>query len=336
VRPSRAADILSFLRGDISFMGLSPRIRELYLPVLSGGADEVTAPHKHLKTLEILMDGRKTVLVTGATGKQGGAVLRHLRGSTFDVRALTRKPESQAAQALSSQGIHVVEGDLDDVSSLKAALKDAWGVFAVQNTWEAGVEREEEQGKRIARLAREAGVQHFVYTSVGSAERNTGIPHFDNKWRVEKEVRALGFSSHVILRPVFFMENLPSPWFLNGDALGTAMKPDTRLQMVAVDDIGRVGARAFTGAAKLNGREIEIAGDEVTMAQAAAVLSKSLKRTIHFVEYPIAAVREQSVDMALMLEWFERVGYGADIAALDAEFGRMTRFEEWAARALSA
>ncbi|MBS2017469.1 MAG: NmrA/HSCARG family protein [Deltaproteobacteria bacterium] len=282
------------------------------------------------------MSKRKTILVTGATGKQGGAVLRHLKGSGFELRALTRKPESEAARALVADGAHVVEGDLDDVTSLKTALTDVWGVFAVQNTWEAGVEREEEQGKRLARLAREAGVQHFVYSSVGSAERATGVPHFDNKWRVEEEVRALGFPSHVILRPVFFMENLPSPWFLNGDALGTAMKPDTKLQMVAVDDIGRVGARAFTDAAKLNGREIEIGGDEVTMARAAAVLGKSLARDIQFVEYPITAVREQSEDMALMLEWFERVGYGADIAALDAEFGPMTRLDTWAAKTLSA
>jgi len=282
------------------------------------------------------MSGRKTVLVTGATGKQGGAVLRHLQGSAFKLRALARKPESDAAQALAAAGIEVIQGDLDDAESLKAALKDVWGVFAVQNTWEGGVEREEEQGKRIAKLAREAGVQHFVYTSVGSAERETGVPHFDNKWRVENEVRALGFPSHVILRPVFFMENLPSPWFLNGNALGTAMKPDTRLQMVAVDDIGRVGARAFTDAAKLSGREIEIAGDEVTMAQAAAVLSKSLGRDIQFFEYPITAVREQSEDMALMLEWFERVGYDADIAALDDEFGQMTRLTDWAAKMLSA
>ena len=262
------------------------------------------------------MSERRTILVTGATGKQGGAVLRHLRRGPFELRALTRNPESEAARALASQGIRVVHGDLDDAASLKAALADVWGVFAVQNTWEAGVEREEQQGKRLARLAREAGVQHFVYSSVGSAERKTGIPHFDNKWRVENEVKALGFSSYVILRPVFFMENLPSPWFLQGDTLGTALKPNTRLQMVAVDDIGRVGARAFTDAAKLNGRAIEIAGDAVTMAQAAAALGRSLRRDIRYVEHPIAAVRQQSEDMALMLEWFEREGYGADIAAL--------------------
>lgn len=282
------------------------------------------------------MTQQKTILVTGATGKQGGAVLAQLVGSEFKLRALTRNPKSEPALALASQGIEVVQGDLDDEDSLKAALREIWGVFAVQNTWEAGVEREEEQGKRLARLAREAGVQHFVYSSVGSAERATGVPHFDNKWRVENEVRALEFPSHVILRPVFFMENLPSPWFLNGDALGTAMNSSTKLQMVAVEDIGRVGARAFTDAATLRGREIEIAGDETTMAQAARVLSKSLGREIQFVEYPISAVREQSEDMALMLEWFERVGYGANIAALDDEFGPMTRLEDWAGKTLEA
>jgi uncharacterized protein YbjT (DUF2867 family) len=281
------------------------------------------------------MTQKKKVLITGATGKQGGAVLRHLMGSAFELRALTRKPESDAARALAAQGVELVRGDLDDVGSLKAALAGVWGVFAVQDTWSAGVEKEEEQGKRIARLARELGVEHFVYTSVGSAERETGVPHFDNKWRVESEVRALGFPSHVILRPVFFMENLPSPMMLNGDTLGTAMKPDTKLQMVAVDDIGRVGARAFTDAAALSGRAIELAGDAVTMAEAAATLGRSLGRTVQFVEYPIAAVRAQSEDMALMFEWFERVGYGADIAALDAEFGPMTRLEAWA-RTLSA
>ena len=84
-------------------------------------------------------------------------------------------------------------------------------MFGVQNTWEAGVEREEVQGKRLATLARDAGVQHYVYTSVGSAHERTGIPHFDNKWRIEETVRGLRFPSHVILRPVFFMENLLAP-----------------------------------------------------------------------------------------------------------------------------
>jgi len=278
------------------------------------------------------MANEKTVLITGATGKQGGATARALAGKGFALRAMTRHPESDAAKAIASAtGAELVRGDLNDAASLKDALKGTWGVFAVQNTWEAGVAGEEEQGKRIATLAREAGVQHFVYTSVGSAHRKTGIPHFDNKYRVEDTIRGLGFPSHVILRPVFFMENLPSPWFVNGDNLYAAMPPALKLQMIAVNDIGRHAARAFTDAEQLNRREIDLAGDAATMPEAAAALSSGLGRTITFVQIPISEVRKNSEDFALMLEWFERVGYDVDIPALARESGiRPTTLVEWA------
>ena len=165
------------------------------------------------------MTNDRTILITGVTGKQGGAVTKALRDSGFRLRGLTRKPESEQATALARHGVDIVKGDLDDEDTLRQALAGAWGVFAVQNTWEAGVEREEVQGKRLAKLAREAGVEHYVYTSVGSAHRQTGIPHFDNKWRIEETVRGLQFPSHVILRPVFFMENLVAPYSLQGDTL---------------------------------------------------------------------------------------------------------------------
>src|SRR4029453_18820285 len=268
------------------------------------------------------MANERTVLLTGATGKKGGATTRALAGKGFALRAMTRHPESDAAKAIASAtGAELVRGDLNDADSLRDALKGIWGVFAVQNTWEAGVAGEEEQGKRIARLAREAGGQHFVYTSVGSAHRKTGIPHFDNKYRVEDTIRGLGFPSHVILRPVFFMENLPSPWFVNGDNLYAAMPPALKLQMIAVNDIGRHAARAFTDAEKLNRREIDLAGDAATMPEAAAALSAGLGRTITFVQIPIAEVRKNSEDFALMLEWFDRVGYDVDIAGLAGESG---------------
>jgi uncharacterized protein YbjT (DUF2867 family) len=263
----------------------------------------------------------RTILITGATGNQGGAVARALAGKGFRLRGMTRKPDSEAAKATAGSGVTLVKGDLDDEASLRAALAGAWGVYAVQNTWEAGVQKEEEQGKRIAALAREAGVSHYVYSSVGSAHRHTGIPHFENKARIEDTVRSLAFPSHVILRPVFFMENLLSPWFLKDDTLYASLDPKTRLQMIAVNDIGRYGALAFTDAARLNRREIDIAGDAATMPETAAALSRGLGRTITFVQIPIADVRKNSEDFALMLEWFERVGYNADIPKLTQEFG---------------
>ncbi len=279
------------------------------------------------------MAEQRTILITGATGKQGGAVARALAGQGFRLRAMTRHPESEAARAVASEsGAELVAGDLDDLESLRPALEGAWGVYAVQNTWEAGVAREEEQGKRLARAAREAGVHHYVYASVGSADRHTGIPHFENKFRVEETVRGLAFPSHVILRPVFFMENLTSPWFLNGDTLYSALAPGTVLQMIAVADIGRYGARAFVDAARLAGREIDIAGDAVTLPHAAEVFSRAFGRVITCVQIPIAEVRKNSEDFALMLEWFDRVGYDADIPALEREFGfRSITLPEWAA-----
>src|SRR5579862_5393800 len=171
------------------------------------------------------MTGDRTILITGATGKQGGAVAQALKGSRFRLRGLTRTPDSKRASELAGQGVEIVKGDLDDDSTLRRALAGTWGVFSVQNSLEAGVEREEAQGKRLATLAREAGVEHFVYTSVGSAQKRTGVPHFDNKWRIEETVRGLRFPSHVILRPVFFMENLLAPFSLQGSTLAWALGP---------------------------------------------------------------------------------------------------------------
>jgi uncharacterized protein YbjT (DUF2867 family) len=166
---------------------------------------------------------------SGRRGRAGA-----LQGTGFYLRGLTRKPDSERAAALARHGVDIVKGDLDDEATLRRVLAGAWGVFGVQNSLEAGVEREEAQGKRLATLAREAGVEHFVYTSVGSAHKRTGVPHFDNKWRIEETVRGLRFPSHVILRPVFFMENLLAPFSLQGSTLAWA----ARARHEATDDCG--------------------------------------------------------------------------------------------------
>ena len=277
------------------------------------------------------MTSDRTILITGVTGNQGGAVAQALQGSDFRLRGLTRKPDSERAAALARQGIEIVKSDLDDEASLRRTLEGVWGVFGVQNPLEAGVEREEEQGKRLATLARETGVEHYVYTSVGSAHKRTGVPHFDSKSRIEETVRGLGFPSHVILRPVFFMENLLGPFSLQGSNLAWALGPGTKLQMIAVNDIGWFGARAFTDAVALNRREIDLAGDVRTMPEVAEILTDALGRPIAFAQTPIEQVRQYSEDTALMLEWFEHVGYNADIAGLEREFGRpLTKLPDWA------
>ena len=244
---------------------------------------------------------------------------------------MTRRPHDDAARALKDLGIEIIEGDLDDEDSLKRAVQGAWGVYAVQNTWEAGVEREETQGHRLARVAHAAGVEHYVYASVGSAHRQTGIPHFDNKHRVEETVRSLGFPSHTIIRPVFFMENLTSPWFLTGNTLHAAIKATTVLQMIAVADVGKYGALAFIDQPRVKNRAFDIAGDAATMPIVAKVLGEALGRPISFVEVPLDEIRKNSEDFAIMLQWFGDVGYDADIPGLEREFGVVpTTLRQWA------
>ncbi|HET7318683.1 MAG TPA: NmrA/HSCARG family protein [Nitrospirota bacterium] len=276
------------------------------------------------------------ILVTGATGRQGGAVARYLLKSGYKVVVMTRKPQDEKAGMLRSLGAEVIQGDYDAPKSCDPALEGIWGVFAVQNTWEAGVEREEEQGKRFAELARKKGVIHYVYASVGSAHRNTGIPHFDNKWRIEETVRGLKFPSYTILRPAFFMENFTSPSFLPGLLEGKllmGLKAETKLQMIAADDIGRFGFLAFDQHEKMNGVELDIAGDEHTMPETAEILGRAMGRSIRFVEVPKEEVRKMSEDYAIMLEWFDRVGYNVDIAALAQKYGiKPIKLSEWAAR----
>ena len=283
------------------------------------------------------MKSDAVILVTGATGQQGGAVARELLSAGYKVRAMTRKPDSEGAKALSELGAEIVQGDLNDAASLERAVHGAWGVFGVQNTWEAGVDGEEDQGKRLAQVVSDAGVQHFVYTSVGSADRNTGIPHFDNKFRIEETIRGLGVPSYTILRPVFFMENLVSPWFkpaIDEGTLAIGIKPDTRLQMIAVRDIGKYGLLAFEKHEELNGQAIDIAGDELTAPEAAAMIGEASGKPVTHFQVPIEQVREFSDDFATMLEWFDAVGYNADIAGNAAKYGiAPTSFKDWAVEA---
>jgi uncharacterized protein YbjT (DUF2867 family) len=277
------------------------------------------------------------ILVTGATGNQGGATARQLISKGYRVRALTRNPDSPKAQELARLGAEVVQGDYDDPESLAQALDRVWGAYSVQNTWEAGVAKEEEQGKLFAEIARRKGVYHFVYTSVGSAHRNTGIPHFDNKWRIEEKVRALAFPSHTILRPAFFMDNFASPWFkpsIKEGTLSIALQPETVLQMVAVEDIGKMGAYAFERHEKMNGAEVDFAGDQRTMPETARILGEVIGRTINFQSPPIEQVRAWSEDFATMLQWFDRVGYCADIQGLERTYGfNFIKFPQWASKA---
>ena len=156
-----------------------------------------------------MSDARK-VLVTGATGKQGGAVARALLGRGHEVHAVTRNVESAAAMALAELGAKVTQGDFTKPEAIAAAMKGVDSVFAMSTPFEGGIDAEIEQGIALADAAIEAGVEHFVYTSVAGADRGTGIPHFDSKYAVEQHLAGTKLAWTVIA-PVYFMENLLFP-----------------------------------------------------------------------------------------------------------------------------
>jgi uncharacterized protein YbjT (DUF2867 family) len=272
----------------------------------------------------------RLILVCGATGSQGGAVTRHLLDRGFRVRALTRDPHKPEAQALAEQGAEVVQGDMEDRSSIDRVLEGAYGVFSVQNFWETGYDREVQQGKTVAEAAKAAGVEHFVYTSVGSAHRQTGIPHFESKWEVEEHVRQIGLP-YTILRPVFFMQNWE--WMREHILEGTLaqpLDPDKLFQHVAVEDVGAFAAIAFERPDEWIGREVDLGGDEQTMPEIADTFSRVTGKEISYYQVPWNQFEEQmGEEGAVMYRWFNEVGYEADIAALRQEYPELTTFEQY-------
>lgn len=275
----------------------------------------------------------KIILVTGATGQQGGAVARSLLRQGHKVRALTRNPNKAAG--LAKAGAEIVKGDLTDKATCERALQGTDGVFAVSTFIEAGMDVEVQQGITLADAAKKANVKHFVYTSVGSANRNTGVPHFDTKWKVEQHISQLGLPA-TILRPVWFMENfgtyfLPSP----EGVLVVPLRPDKKLQMIAVQDIGEFGAAAFLRPAEFIGQAIDLAGDEMTPPEVAAHLSRTMGRPIQFQQMPDEQVEAtMGHDFAVMFRWLNEVGFSVDIPALRQRFGiPLTSFTDVIARA---
>lgn len=274
------------------------------------------------------------ILVTGATGKQGGAVARLLLQKGRKVKAFTRKPESPAAQELKRLGAELAAGSLEDLNSIKAAAQGAHTIFAMSTPFEAGMEVETQQGIHIADAAKAAGVQHLVYTSVGSAHKNTGIPHFDSKYKVERHIHALGLP-HTIIRPVYFMENAVAPWSLpalqNG-MVAAALPAKSKLAQIAVADIAAFAVLAIENPSRFLGKAIDIASDDLSGEQMTEILSRVTGRKLSYFEVPLAQVRAMSEDMALMFEWFERVGYQVEVAALHRDYPEVKwhSFEAWA------
>ncbi|MER6074373.1 NmrA/HSCARG family protein [Streptomyces sp. NPDC001817] len=275
-----------------------------------------------------------TVAVTGATGAQGGATSRALLAAGHRVRALTRRPDSPAAEALRGLGAEVRRADFDDRPSLEAALTGADSLFAVSTPFGTDTATEVRQGKALVDTAAEARLEHIVFTSAAHADRGTAIPHYESKHLVEQHLRAAGVPWSVIA-PAAFMDNYASGWTLDGLRDGTfawPMPADRPLALIPAADIGAFATLVLQRRDEFAGRRIDIASDERTPGQMAEILAAAIGHPVAHQEVPRAYVRTRSADLAAMFEYFTTVGLGVDVTALrrdHPEVGWHT-FADWA------
>ncbi|MFC6765570.1 NmrA/HSCARG family protein [Natrinema soli] len=263
------------------------------------------------------------VLVVGATGNQGGAVVDGLLAADddFSVYGLTRDATSEKARALADRGVTVVEGDLNDTESLRNAVADVDAVFAVTNYFIAGFEGEIEQGTNLAEVAAESDVDHFVYSSVGGADRTDEIEHFISKYRVEQRIADMELPT-TVLRPVYFTYNFEGMRDdIRSGTLAMPLNEGVSLQLLDVADYGDVVARVFASPDEYVGETIEVGGDEQTLEEMAGTFTDVLGSDVEPVHVPLEDARErQPEDLVKMYEWFNSGGYTADIDGLESKF----------------
>jgi uncharacterized protein YbjT (DUF2867 family) len=277
-----------------------------------------------------MVANQRKILVTGATGQQGGSLARLLLQKKHKVYALTRNAQSSSAQDLRNKGANIVKGDLDDSDSLEHAVKDVESVFLMGTPFEDGTEGETRRGKLMADIAKENGIEHLVYSSVANADKNTGIPHFESKYKVEQHIKNLGIP-YTIIGPTFFMENLLGPELEQGQ-LALPLSSSSILQQSALQNIAEFSSLVLEGREPFLGKRIDTASDEVTGEQAAEILSNELGYKIKYVPVPLEHVYQANEDMARMFDWYEKLGTGIDISALHQEYPEVNwlSFKDWA------
>lgn len=276
----------------------------------------------------------KRILVTGATGRQGGTLARLLLQRGHRVRALTRTPESPAAAALKKLGVEVVPGDMGEVSSVERAANGMDVAYIVATPFQQGPDAETRFAKTGVDGAVAARVPYIVYSSVSDADRRTGIPHFDSKFVVEEHLKRIG-TNYSIIAPVFFAENLLAPWTtadLAQGKLAMGVAPDRKLQSISVPEITEIVTLAIEQPQAFGGKRINIASNENTPVEMAQLLSGAVGHKIAYFPIPIDELRKQNEDLSKMYDWFNRVGYSANIPQLKRDHPEVhwRSFHEWA------
>jgi uncharacterized protein YbjT (DUF2867 family) len=273
-------------------------------------------------------------LVFGTTGQQGGAVARALRKAGREVRAFVRNPQSEQARALVAEGITLAVGDLFDRASIDDAMSGIRGVFSVQTSSPSGLvtdDQEVSQGKAIADSAVAAGVAHLVYSSGGAAGKgHTGMGHFDSKSQIEEHIRRLPIAA-TITRPASFMEMMMLPGMgLNTGVFTFFVRRGQSMQMIALDDLGRINAQILCQPERYAGQTLELSGQGVTGEYLEEALSRAAGRPIRYERFSeeLLAGNEFLRRLTILVDNGVVAGV-ADIPALEREFGPMLKLDQW-------
>ncbi len=238
------------------------------------------------------MANNKTIIVTGGTGNQGGAVARNLSEQGFIVKVLTRDPHSIKSENLRKMNIEVVKGDLNTADSYREYLKDVYCIFSVQ-TFENGVKKEINQGITFATLAKEFGVKHFLYSSVFGANLNTGVAHIESKFKIENHIQQIDLP-FTIIRPTSLFENFLIPQVKKGILKGKlvqAIHRNTVLQYIAAEDIGKVATKIFQNSEMYLGKTITLATEQLSTQEVADTFSEVLNKKIKYKKLPVLITR---------------------------------------------
>ncbi|GGC02885.1 hypothetical protein GCM10011494_21740 [Novosphingobium endophyticum] len=288
------------------------------------------------------------MVVTGATGSQGGAVVRALRGAGLPVRVLVRDPASDAARELAALGADLALGSFGDAASLDSAMAGAASVFSVQPAPFADPDSERDQARALIGAARRAGVDHFIHSSVsntgdfrtmpGWAEGRWARNYWESKADVEAMVRDAGFPVHSILRPAFMMENFALPkaaWMFPDLAQGrimTAIAPETRIALIAAGDIGAAVVAVLAEPNAFGGQPLEMAGDWLSPPEIAVILARVTGRGVVASTLDAATLieRGQNPGWVETQIWMNSVGYPARPAMMGAVGLVPTCFAAWA------
>ena len=279
------------------------------------------------------METGKTIFVTGATGKQGSAAIRHLLQKGFIIKALTRNKQSEKARRIQQSGVEMIEGDLDEPSTYADHLNNIHGIFAVLDFIQ-GPKKETEQGFDLVAAAKEKGIAHLLYSSVIGADANTGIPHWESKNKIENLLKQSGVH-HTVIRPSSFMENFLLPPVKNRLLKGKLVTPAHKkkvMQYVSTEDVGRVAAIIFSDPQSYMGKTITLAAEQMDGIQLAERFSKAFNKPIKYQQLPGIITRlAMGRDLHMMYNWINQhdAVFVKDLEAFKKEFPGMLSLDEW-------